>query len=217
MFKGHGILTGLKVLSYGIAFFVFWRFLFKFSAVSHIRATIERLGEQPCEYYKVKVFFTDIENAFAYETSQGKAIGVTDKFLKRFNLDELNFAIAHEIAHHRKSHNSVRFWTEVLTGGGFRLFSSLGILTGWMGFLTAGVVQLLKKEFYKSEEHEADELAVQYLKEAGLTQQGAITFFEKLSERDSRRGFLRKVINLFLEDHPYPEKRLERIRGLVEF
>lgn len=216
MFKGHGIWTGLKVLSYGIVFFVFWRSLFKFSAASHIRAIIERLGEQPYEY-KVKVFFTDTENAFAYETSQKKAIGVTDKFLKRFNLDELNFAIAHEIAHHRKSHNSVRFWTELLTRSGFQLFSSLGILTGWTGFLTAGVVQLFKKKFYKSEEHEADELAVQYLKEAGLTQQGAITFFEKICKIDSRRGFLKKVINLFLEDHPYPEKRLERIRGLVEF
>lgn len=215
IFSGYGLLTGLSVVLYGVLFFILFKFLFKLSAWSHVKALLRRLGENPFKY-KVKIFFADEINAFAYLSTK-RAVGVTDKLIKKFSVDELNFALAHEIAHHRNSHLSVKFWTEVFTRGGIRILASVGILTGWLGFLTTGMVQFFKKGLYKKEEYEADEFAVQYLKEAGLTQRGALTFFEKLQKVDSDRGFIRKILNLFLEDHPYPEKRLERIKSFVEF
>jgi len=73
-----------------------------------------------------------------------------------------------------------------------------------------GIFHLFKKALYKSEEYEADRVAIELLSKAGLTQRGAITLFEKFLKKSlSKIGLLEKSQTFLIEDHPYTEKRLK--------
>jgi len=219
IFKGN-LLTALKVIISCLLLYWSSRWVFKRTIRSYIKDLIKRLGEKPWQY-RIRVFSTlEIEgpNAFAYYEGERKAIGITEDFIKRFNSDEINFAIAHELAHHREEHSIVRVWTEILSRAGLSLLFWAFKISTFSSFLISSLVHIAKKTLYKSEEEEADLLAIDTLKKAGLSQRGGETFFLKLLKgAPPRRGVFKKIINAVLEDHPLPEKRLEKIKGLIAF
>lgn len=155
-------------------------------------------------------------NAFAY-FSKGKAIAITDEAVKRLTVNELNFAFAHELAHHKKKHLLVQIFSNLTLFGGMKLLGFLGI-TLPIQILALGLAHIGLKAVHKMEEHEADTMAVEMLNEAGLTQRGSITFFERiLKDEPKNKKFLHRLRYLFLDDHPWVEKRLENVRSLFRF
>ncbi len=180
---------------------------------------LKSFGEKWWEY-QVSIFKIDEPNAFAYYGSfDRKAIGVTTGFLKRFNTDELNFAIAHELGHHKHRHHVVTVTTEVISRIGWFVLFYLKFVNPFTVIFNIGF-HLFKKVLYRDQEYEADEFAVNALWGAGLTQRGGITFFEKLSRMEEKAcssKFLRKILTVLFSNHPESAKRLERIREMVKF
>ncbi len=157
-------------------------------------------------------------NACAFYIGEKKAIGITEDFIKGFNSDEINFAIAHELAHHKKKHFIVQMWTEILSGAGISLLFWVLKISFFSTFLISSIVHISKKCLYKSEEQEADLLAIVILKKAGLSQRAGETIFLKFLKIDQPTGgIFRKIINAVLDDHPLLEKRLEKVKRLIEF
>ncbi len=220
IFKGFPLSIVLKIIVSSLLFYWIYRYIFKRTIKTYIKNLIERLGEDSDQYI-IKVFNSlEIEgpNAFAYYEGDKKAIGITEDFVKGFNSNEINFAIAHELAHHKKKHGIIKVWSEILSRVGLSLIFWIFKVSSIPSFLISSLVHLTKKAFYKSEEEEADTIAIEILKSAGLSQRGAETFFLKLLKYDPpKRGLFRKLLNIIFEDHPFPEKRLEKIRGLIEF
>ena len=104
----------------------------------------------------------------------------------------------------------------LLSRAGLSLIFWMFKISSLPSFLISSLVHLTKKALYKSEEEEADLLAIEALKTADLSQRGGETFFLKLLRYNPvRKGFLRRVVNIVLEDHPLPEKRLEKVKGLM--
>jgi len=220
LLRGFPLSIILKIIVSSLLFYWIFRYIFKRTVKTYIRDLIERLDED-AEQYMIRVFSSfEIKgpNAFAYYKGNKKAIGITEDFVKRFDSNEINFAIAHELAHHRKNHAIIRVWSEILSRAGLSLIFWMFKISSLPSFLISSLVHLTKKALYKSEEEEADLLAIEALKKAGLSQRGGETFFLKLLRYNPvRKGFLRRVVNIVLEDHPLPEKRLEKVRGLIEF
>lgn len=216
LLKGYGFWLALKVFAFGYVAKITFRTLTSIAIKSHIRELIKSFGDKWWRY-KVKVFQSKEPNAFAYWSGSKNAIGVTTKLAQGFTADEINFAVAHEYAHHLKNHLTVKLKTELIHRGGFWILHSLNLITPFT-LAVGGIFHLLKKALYKSEEYEADRVAVELLQKAGLTQRGAITLFEKFMKSEPKMHWLlRKIGNLLLEDHPYTEKRLERLKGIIKF
>lgn len=216
LFKGYGFWLAIKVFALGYGAKIFFRVLTSISAKSHIRELIKRFGDRWWRY-KVTVFNSKEPNAFAYWSGSKNAIGVTTALAQRFTADEINFTVAHEYAHHLKNHLTVKLKTELIHRGGFWILHTLNLLSPFT-LAVGGIFHLFKKALYKSDEYEADRVAVEFLHRAGLTQRGAITLFEKFLKLEPKmHWFVRKLGNLFFENHPYTEKRLEKIRKLIKF
>ncbi|MEN3039550.1 MAG: M48 family metalloprotease [Candidatus Kryptonium sp.] len=215
LFSGRGILLALEVIFIGWLMKTFFKFFSSMAVKDHIRDLIEVFGDKASNY-EILYIPEKVPNAFAFFAGDRRGIGITDGFVKKFNVSEINFAIAHEFAHHMKNHVVIRIAAELTQKLGLYLFSMLKIFLP-VTILIGGLSQILKKAYYKDREYEADEVALGLLLQAGLNPIGAITFFEKIiAERKEKGGFLEKLFHIFLEDHPYSEDRLERLRSLME-
>ena len=212
---GHGFWLSVKFfLSAFLLKIIFWGLLY-ISAKQHFSCLLRKLTSDWREY-KITILRNKYINAFAY-FSGGKAIAVTDEAVKMLTVNELNFAFAHEVAHHKKNHLLVQIFSKLALFGGIKLLGFLGV-TLPLQILAFGVAHIGLKAVHKKEEHEADTMAVEMLNEAGITQRGAITFFERILEDEPKnKKFLHKLRYLFLDDHPWVEERLENVKSLFRF
>jgi predicted Zn-dependent protease len=115
--------------------------------------------------------------------------------------DELAGILAHEIAHADLRHSTdqmtktygVRILASILTGGDAEILTQLGL-------------NLLGLSFSRSDEEEADLMAVQYLSDTDYNPRAFTAFFKRLEARGETMGPLQ-----FLSTHPNPENRIEKI------
>lgn len=184
-----------------------------------------RLGEGFFEY-KIKIIKEPSINAFAYtntsfliDKDNKKYIAVTTGLLKKCSKDEVNFAIAHELSHHRNNDIIVKFYSQFFSMlikfgiGFFKLFKTGTIL----GFLASFGIEMGVNFLLKKQELRADIDAFNYLNDAGLNPEGGIKFFERLknSKDNAEKTILGKILLLILDDHPFLEKRIKEQKELI--
>ncbi len=122
--------------------------------------------------------------------------------------DEAEFAgvMAHEIGHNSHDHFGQSLGRESIGG----TFASLGWIAGPPGRkLTEGLKGLVAVQFTRSQEREADDRAVDYVREAGIDPDGLARFFEGMEKDFGSEGAQ------FLQTHPHPENRVKAIRERI--
>lgn len=198
--------------------------LYRLRAKLYVRLLLKKLGASFFEY-GVKIVKDTSTNAFAFQKTpffRGKIkkyIGITTGMLKRCSKDEVNFAIAHELSHHRNNDIIVSVYTrlaDALLKFGFsfiRFFKTSPLL----GFLVGLGAMMGLKLILKKQELRADIDAFNYLKDAGLNTEGGLKFFQRILKDadDFEKSIFGKILLLILSDHPFTEKRIKKQQELL--
>lgn len=130
------------------------------------------------------------------------------------NLSELAGVIGHEIGHVVERHGLEQMARAQNTEMGVNLAYIL------MGRQPSGVeqvgVQLGAGAFLarhsREAENEADEVAVQYLRQSGIDPQGLVTMFEELMSERQRSP---SSVEQWFSTHPLAEDRIEHVRQVI--
>ncbi len=215
----------LEVVFIWIASNIIIGIIYKINVKFYIKRLLMKLGTGFWEY-KVKIIKDPSINAFAYKRlgffsdKEKKYIGVTTGLLKKCSKDEINFAIAHELSHHRNNDIVVSFFTKVFG----KLFKSgLGLIKTFksgsvLGFLASLAIEVGIKFLLKKQELRADKDAFHYLKEAGLNPSGGLKFFERLKNNPDNleNTIFGKLLLTITDEHPFLETRIKKQRELLE-
>lgn len=122
--------------------------------------------------------------------------------------DALAGVIAHEVAHTDAKHSKEQMEKGALAGLlGSLISRGKGSTQGWFN-MGANLVLL---NYSRSDEYEADRLAVNYMKRTGYDPNGMIRFFQKLQQMQGNQS--RAVT--FLQTHPSSGDRITRIRQQI--
>lgn len=139
----------------------------------------------------------------AFSTPGGYLYFYTGLLIQIESLDELAGIMAHEIAHADRRHGaeqlSKQYGLRVVFGFFFGDAAS---------FITDVGTGLLGLTFSRSNEREADEMAVMYLNETDYHPLGFASFFERLSNEDQFPEYME-----FLSTHPDPGNRKQNIEN----
>lgn len=185
-------------------------------------AYLDRIGEEvaaaaglaeECTFTLVN---TDVVNAFAVP---GCYIYVTRGLMALMGSEaELASVLAHEVGHIVADHSERQQQRSLLR--------QLGVIAvGWateseflMG-LAGGAAELFTLRYSRTHEHEADELAIRYLVEAGYDPHAAAGMLEALArnERFQRAGGAdMHALPEWARTHPLTENRIERVRAAAQ-
>jgi hypothetical protein len=193
------------------------------------QSKVERVSDQIKELTSVNFSIEETDQidgdriqAAAYPDGRVK---ITHELVNRMSEDELAFVVAHEVAHiekeHSKKHQALldaeitALKTGMLTvdqelkekGAGFIKRTATQIIGGVVG--GAGVV-VTSRQVSQRHETEADERAIEIVKEAGFDEKASVTAYEKLhSGYVPEVGFVQSVIST----HPAPRKRHQHLKN----
>ena len=152
-------------------------------------------------------------NAFAGYVQDGYIVAININMIDMLATNPSMYAalLAHEIAHNvKKHHEATENRRAVLQVGGAAVGVALGVISGPIaGGLTSVTASLIDYRFSREQEMEADALGVQLMHQAGYPLDGAILFYEKLSE-SSEQGLS------FLSSHPGGEERIAHVKEVIE-
>lgn len=181
--------------------------------VHSLGTRIAEASERPDLEYQFYLVDTDVVNAFAIP---GGHVYLTRGLIERTE-DGPEFAgvIAHEIGHIAARHGVRKLQREMRTGSLMNYMYNL-FLGGEPEVLRENSLELvnaaLSARHSRRDEHEADELAVRYLRASGIDPEGVITLLEALhrGEQDSAREADR--MTEWLSSHPLTSRRIEDAR-----
>lgn len=150
---------------------------------------------------KIYILDTPEVNAFCLP---GGDIAVCRGTLKRFNDDELSWIIAHELAHGQSNHFVEQISKSMLQELAIDTFIDKEKETfKLIGSRIAAFFINLK--YSRTQEYEADRLAIYYASKAGFDPNGAVNVLNKFNTTDSSDW------EEWLSTHPTPDKRLKNI------
>jgi len=177
------------------------------AAVSAVHEMTQRLTQRITDNpytFDVTVVKNDVVNAFALPG--GYVVVFTGLMKKAETGEEVAGVLSHELNHVLQRH------------GLERIVKQLGLLTvvsiilgdqqGFVGLMRQVGVELLTLRFSREQEREADVMGVQLLYRAKIDPDGAIRFFERLSDKDKERIEL-------LSTHPMSQARAARLKAEV--
>jgi putative metalloprotease len=150
-----------------------------------------------------KVYLTPDINAFAMADG---TIRVYSGLMDKMDDNELLFVIGHEIGHVAKGHTKralrVAYTTSAVRKG-------IALKEGAIGSLAASELggfteKLVNAQSSQSEEKEADDYGLKFMKKHGYKAESAVSALKKLAELGGSHSFL--------STHPAPDKRAERIK-----
>lgn len=153
-----------------------------------------------------KVYVTDEVNAFAMGDG---TVRLFSGLMDRMGDDELRYVIGHEVGHVKAGHSKKRMQA-ALTAGGLR---DAVAATGGEGAALADsqlgdlFEKVVRAQHSQSNENEADDYAMTFLKRGGYQPQAAVSALEKLDRLSGGGG------GGWLATHPAPAARAERMRG----
>lgn len=153
-----------------------------------------------------KVYLTDEVNAFAMGDGTVRLYsGLMDRMVD----DELRYVIGHEVGHVKAGHSRKRMQTTLAAGGLRDVVASTSgeaatLADSQLGDLFEKVV---RAQHSQSNENEADDYAMAFLKRGGYQQQAAVSALEKLDRLSGGAG------GGWLATHPAPAARAERMRS----
>lgn len=130
------------------------------------------------------------------------------------SMSELAGILAHEIGHVARRHSVDQMQKRTRANVVVTLFCGV---TGWC---TSDVAQIainvggaaLFAKYSRTDEADADSVAVETLYRAGIDPRGVSTMFEQLLEERQARP---NAVTVFLSTHPLEEERVQRTRALA--
>jgi len=176
--------------------------------VQELGAKLAQTSERPNLPWTFRVIDDPVVNAFALP---GGFIYVTRGLMTYVeNEAQLSGVIGHEIGHVTAQHAVHRMSTQKLT--------QLGVMAGMMikpelqrfgQFVNTGL-GLLYLKFSRDDESQADHLGLRYMVRAGNDPRQMVPVFDMLNRVSQASGGRR--LPEWLETHPSPENRIERIQ-----
>jgi len=150
-----------------------------------------------------KVYLTPNINAFAMADG---TVRVFSGLMDKMDDNELLFVIGHEIGHVAKGHTK-KALRVAYTASAVR--KGVALKEGVMGSLAGSELggfteKLVNAQFSQSEEKEADDYGLKFMKKHGYKAESAVSALKKLAELGGSHNFL--------STHPAPDKRAERIQ-----
>lgn len=130
------------------------------------------------------------------------------------SMSELAGIVAHEIGHVARRHSVDQMQKRTRANVLVTLFCGV---TGWCSSDVAQIAinvggAALFAKYSRTDEADADSVAVETLYKAGIDPRGVSTMFEQLlAERQARPN----AVTVFLSTHPLEEERVERTRALT--
>lgn len=156
----------------------------------------------PQEYQNFNVFIvSNLEvNAFAFPG--GYIILNSGLFHQASSSEQILGVLAHELAHVTERHGLTALIEKLSLFSLVSLF--LGDISGVVAILIDTGSQLLNLSFSRSVEKEADDIALEYLYQLGVSSQALLDFFSLLQKRE-------KKSYSFISTHPLTSERIERL------
>ena len=180
---------------------------------------IQRIGErllpvmdnQNRAEYRVAILDTPEMNAFADGTKF--QIVFYKGLLDRLNDEELTYVYAHEVAHIKLGHYGKRVAASVVTSV---VFSVAGFFIPGAGYLDWVANPLVTKGFSRSQEMDADLLAVKSIGQCcSISPGAAISALGKFEEVRKLKGYKEEDRVGILDTHPSLEERIKKIKQEV--
>jgi beta-barrel assembly-enhancing protease len=160
------------------------------------------------EKYRVAILDTPEVNAFA----DGPKFQIVfyKGLLDRLNDQELTYVYAHEVAHITLGHYGKRVAASVATSVAF---SVAGIFVPGLGYLDWVANPVVTSGFSRSQEMDADMLAIKSIGECcSISPEAAISSLGKLQEIRRLKGYKEEDRVGILDTHPSLEERVKKIR-----
>jgi len=131
--------------------------------------------------------------------------------LSIFDDEELTFIMAHEVAHCKLNHVQKK---ASLSLGISAIFTVAGVFVPGAGLLDYAVNPLATSAYSRSQETDADILAVNTLKKLGMSSDPAIRSFKVLDNIAVQKGIKDNERVGILDDHPSLQARIQKISEL---
>lgn len=128
-----------------------------------------------------------------------------------FDDEELTFIMAHEVAHCKLNHVQKKAG---LSLGISAIFTVAGVFVPGASLLDYAVNPLATSAYSRSQETDADILAVSTLKKLGMSSDPAIRSFKILDNIALQKGIKETERVGILDDHPSLQARIRKIREL---
>ncbi len=158
----------------------------------------------------IKAYLVTDVNAFAMGNG---TIRVFAGLMDQFTDDEIRYVIGHEIGHVQAGHSKKRMQAALRASA---LQKGAGAAGGSAGRIASGELgnlfnKVIVAQHSQSNEKEADDYAMNFLKTKGYQPMAAVTALDKLAAMDGDK----KNPMQFLSTHPSPGARSKRMRSLV--
>ncbi len=158
----------------------------------------------------IKAYLVTDVNAFAMGNG---TIRIFAGLMDQFTDDEIRYVIGHEIGHVKAGHSKKRMQAALRASA---LQKGAGAAGGRAGRMASGELgdlfnKVIVAQHSQSNEKEADDYAMNFLKTKGYLPMAAVTALDKLAAMDGDK----KNPMQFLSTHPSPGTRSKRMRSLV--
>lgn len=154
-----------------------------------------------------KVYQTNQINAFAMANG---TIRVYSGLMDQFNDDEVRYVIGHEMGHVKKGHSKARMQAALRTSAFRKAVSASNSNAGKVASseLIGGLFEkVIVAQHSQSNENEADDYAMGFMKAKRYNPQSCVTALEKIAALSGGGS------SSFVSTHPAPKDRAERLRA----
>ncbi len=156
----------------------------------------------------IKAYLVTDVNAFAMANGTIRIFaGLMDKFTD----DEVRYVIGHEIGHVKAGHTKARIQTAMRTSALKNAAAATGGKASVLAESELGALfeQVIKAQHSQSNEREADDYAMKFMKANQYAPQACVTALEKLDAMSGGGG------TAWLSTHPSPKERAGRMKQQV--
>lgn len=171
------------------------------------RRLVMGMGKNPY-HWQIKVIDDPEVNAFALP---GGYVFINRGLIEASDsAEEVAGVLAHEFQHVLKRHGI----KNVVANMGLRLvlFAIIGDMEAVQGFLVENMAALAAMEFSRTQEAEADSLAVDLAYRSKIDPHGFLRFMKKLEKKESAMGSVLTIVST----HPGSAERMEEIAALIK-
>ena len=178
--------------------------------VDGIGQNLAAVSHKPDLKFTFRILDSPVINAFALP---GGYVYVTRGILSHMNNEsELAVVLGHEIGHVTARHGAAQQSRATLAGLVLGVGSIFSEQVARFGGLAQSALGILFLKYGRDDEHESDQLGVQYSLAAGFDPERGAKFFEVLDRQSQESG---QSLPDWLSTHPAPADRVERTRQLA--
>lgn len=167
-----------------------------------LQQMVAKLSKGSPEKFDVKVIKADKEDVNAFAAPGNHVVILSGLLDFATSPDEVAGVLAHEMGHaieHHPTQGLIR-----TTGINIVMFSSFGSSSDY-------VTKLLHLKYSREDEQTADNIGIKLLKNANISTQGFVTFFEKLNQEHNPLGEHEKMF-VYFSSHPGMMERMQHIK-----